>query len=42
MPQEHMTRKALFLTLGVYSGHCGQGDVCWWDNLEVRRTEHHP
>ena len=26
------------VTLGVYSGHRGHGDVCWWDNLNVRRA----
>ncbi|NOY80947.1 MAG: hypothetical protein GXP31_08060 [Kiritimatiellaeota bacterium] len=26
------------ITLGVYSGHRGHGDVCWWDNLTIRRT----
>jgi len=27
-----------YLTLGVYSGHRGQGDVCWWDDLRVDRS----
>ncbi len=26
------------ITLGVYSGHRGRGDVCWWDNLNIRRA----
>ncbi len=26
------------LALGVFSGHRGHGDVCWWDNLQVRTT----
>ena len=26
------------ITLGVYSGHRGHGDVCWWDNLTVQRV----
>ena len=25
------------VALGVYSGHRGHGDVCWWDNLRIRR-----
>lgn len=27
-----------YLTLGVYSGHRGHGDVCWWDELVVDRA----
>ena len=27
-----------YITLGVYSGHRGHGDVCWWDNLKVYRV----
>ena len=27
-----------YVFLGVYSGHRGQGDVCWWDNLRVYRA----
>jgi len=27
-----------YITLGVYSGHRGHGDVCWWDDLKVNRT----
>ena len=26
------------VALGVYSGHHGHGDVCWWDNLKIRRA----
>jgi hypothetical protein len=26
------------VALGVYSGHRGHGDVCWWDNLRIRRA----
>ena len=26
------------LVLGVYSGHRGHGDVCWWDDLKVYRA----
>ena len=26
------------ITLGVYSGHRGHGDVCWWDNLNIHRA----
>ena len=26
------------IALGVYSGHRGHGDVCWWDNLRVQRA----
>ena len=27
------------IALGVYSGHRGRGDVCWWDDLKVHRPE---
>jgi len=27
-----------YVALGVYSGHRGRGDVCWWDNLKIRRA----
>ena len=27
------------IILGVYSGHRGHGDVCWWDNLKVYRAQ---
>jgi len=27
-----------YVILGVYSGHKGHGDVCWWDNLNIHRV----
>jgi len=27
-----------YVVLGVYSGHRGHGDVCWWDNLRAYRA----
>jgi hypothetical protein len=27
-----------YVALGVYSGHRGRGDVCWWDNLRAYRA----
>ena len=28
-----------YISLALYSGHRGHGDVCWWDNLRVRAGE---
>ena len=28
-----------YVSLGLYSGHYGHGDVCWFDDLEVHETD---